>query len=186
MVAWMFWTNKSFRCASLQEYTRFNIHMIWPPIYLFSVWIANFCHSSHHSSCAWNLSEEGIIFIDFLITLTSFCYFQPDDKIGIGELALHPSIFGSSTTLLNANHYDIYFKGMPCHNGKVLLCLLLSLVICMVPAHLCFVTCSNSWSLSILLLMLIAYKFVCVCRYYEGTEMNLSVPLEDIFEHMGV
>ncbi|GLJ29227.1 hypothetical protein SUGI_0576530 [Cryptomeria japonica] len=44
----------------------------------------------------------------------------PDDKIGIGELALHPSIFGSSTTLLNANHYDIYFKGMPCHNGKIL------------------------------------------------------------------
>lgn len=44
----------------------------------------------------------------------------PQDKIGIGELALDPSILGASTTLLNANHYDVYFKKMPHHNGKTL------------------------------------------------------------------
>eukprot|EP00252_Welwitschia_mirabilis_P004641 TRINITY_DN14944_c0_g1_i1.p1 TRINITY_DN14944_c0_g1~~TRINITY_DN14944_c0_g1_i1.p1 ORF type:complete len:739 (+),score=151.86 TRINITY_DN14944_c0_g1_i1:56-2272(+) len=44
----------------------------------------------------------------------------PKEQNGIGELALDPSIFGSSTRLLNANHYDVYFKGMPRHNGKIL------------------------------------------------------------------
>ncbi|KAJ8630448.1 hypothetical protein MRB53_023771 [Persea americana] len=44
----------------------------------------------------------------------------PQTTVGTGELALHPSMFGASTTLLNANHYDVYFKGMPIWNGKVL------------------------------------------------------------------
>ncbi|KAJ6794858.1 putative acyl-activating enzyme 17, peroxisomal [Iris pallida] len=44
----------------------------------------------------------------------------PDNTVGIGELALGPSMFGASTVLLNANHYDIYFKGMPIWNGKIL------------------------------------------------------------------
>ncbi|EXC28000.1 putative acyl-activating enzyme 17 [Morus notabilis] len=44
----------------------------------------------------------------------------PKNKPGIGELVLGPAIFGSSTTLLNADHYDVYFKGMPMWNGKVL------------------------------------------------------------------
>lgn len=44
----------------------------------------------------------------------------PETAAGIGELALDPTIFGASTTLLNADHYDVYFKGMPVWNGKVL------------------------------------------------------------------
>ncbi|XP_031373583.1 probable acyl-activating enzyme 17, peroxisomal isoform X2 [Punica granatum] len=44
----------------------------------------------------------------------------PQDAPGMGELALYPVMFGSSSTLLNANHYDVYFKGMPVWNGKVL------------------------------------------------------------------
>ncbi|KAL6846636.1 hypothetical protein ACP4OV_024084 [Aristida adscensionis] len=44
----------------------------------------------------------------------------PQDAAGIGELALDPILFGSSTTLLNANHHDVYFKGMPERNGKIL------------------------------------------------------------------
>nr|CAD1826672.1 unnamed protein product [Ananas comosus var. bracteatus] len=44
----------------------------------------------------------------------------PPNKAGIGELALDPTMFGASTTLLNANHYDVYFAGMPVWNGKVL------------------------------------------------------------------
>ncbi|KAH7688951.1 Acetate--CoA ligase protein [Dioscorea alata] len=44
----------------------------------------------------------------------------PRNTPGIGELALDPTLFGSSTTLLNADHYDVYFKGMPTWNGKVL------------------------------------------------------------------
>ncbi|XP_010262187.1 PREDICTED: probable acyl-activating enzyme 17, peroxisomal isoform X2 [Nelumbo nucifera] len=39
---------------------------------------------------------------------------------GIGELALAPIMLGASNTLLNANHYDVYFRGMPMWNGKVL------------------------------------------------------------------
>ncbi|XP_031104945.1 probable acyl-activating enzyme 17, peroxisomal [Ipomoea triloba] len=40
------------------------------------------------------------------------------DAPGIGELALGPLIFGASSTVLNADHYKIYFKGMPIWNGK--------------------------------------------------------------------
>ncbi|PWA74948.1 acyl-activating enzyme 17 [Artemisia annua] len=44
----------------------------------------------------------------------------PPNVPGVGELALNPLMFGASSTLLNANHYDVYFKGMPSWNGKVL------------------------------------------------------------------
>jgi hypothetical protein len=44
---------------------------------------------------------------------------QPQDVTGIGELALDPTLFGSSITLLNADHQEVYFKGMPEKNGKV-------------------------------------------------------------------
>uniref|UniRef100_A0A1D1XQL0 4-coumarate--CoA ligase n=1 Tax=Anthurium amnicola TaxID=1678845 RepID=A0A1D1XQL0_9ARAE len=44
----------------------------------------------------------------------------PQGMPGIGELALHPTMFGASTTLLNADHYNVYFKGMPVWNGKLL------------------------------------------------------------------
>ncbi|KAL4559365.1 hypothetical protein LXL04_031503 [Taraxacum kok-saghyz] len=45
---------------------------------------------------------------------------MPPNVSGFGELALHPLMFGASSTLLNANHYNVYFKGMPSWNGKVL------------------------------------------------------------------
>ncbi|KAM1186652.1 hypothetical protein PS2_015466 [Malus domestica] len=44
----------------------------------------------------------------------------PQNEPGVGELALDPVMFGASSTLLNANHYDVYFKGMPIWIGKVL------------------------------------------------------------------
>ncbi|MCD7451561.1 putative acyl-activating enzyme 17, peroxisomal [Datura stramonium] len=44
----------------------------------------------------------------------------PSDVPGVGELALGPLIFGASSTLLNADHNEIYFKGMPVLNGKIL------------------------------------------------------------------
>ncbi|CAK9330025.1 unnamed protein product [Citrullus colocynthis] len=44
----------------------------------------------------------------------------PQNVPGIGELALGPLMFGASSSLLNADHYDIYFKGMPLWNGMVL------------------------------------------------------------------
>jgi len=47
---------------------------------------------------------------------------QPQDSVGIGELALDPILFGSSTTLLNADHQEVYFNGMPEWNGKVRMC----------------------------------------------------------------
>ncbi|XP_057465616.1 hexanoyl-CoA synthase [Actinidia eriantha] len=45
---------------------------------------------------------------------------MPPNVPGMGELALGPLMFGASSTLLNADHYNVYFKGMPCMNGKVL------------------------------------------------------------------
>lgn len=44
----------------------------------------------------------------------------PPDDPGIGELALSPLMFGASSTLLNADHYNIYFENMPSWNGKIL------------------------------------------------------------------
>ncbi|KAJ0786070.1 putative acetate--CoA ligase [Helianthus annuus] len=44
----------------------------------------------------------------------------PANVAGVGELALNPLMFGASSTLLNANHYDVYFKGMPSWKGKIL------------------------------------------------------------------
>ncbi|XP_031092410.1 probable acyl-activating enzyme 17, peroxisomal isoform X2 [Ipomoea triloba] len=44
----------------------------------------------------------------------------PSNVPGIGELALGPFMFGASSSLLNADHYDVYFKGMPAWNGQVL------------------------------------------------------------------
>ncbi|EFJ20216.1 hypothetical protein SELMODRAFT_109501 [Selaginella moellendorffii] len=44
----------------------------------------------------------------------------PSEMPGIGECALDSSMLGASRILLNANHFNIYFKGMPKHNGKTL------------------------------------------------------------------
>ncbi|XP_004299255.1 PREDICTED: probable acyl-activating enzyme 17, peroxisomal [Fragaria vesca subsp. vesca] len=44
----------------------------------------------------------------------------PQNEPGFGELALGPLMFGASSTLLNADHYEVYYKGMPSWNGKVL------------------------------------------------------------------
>ncbi|KAK6925192.1 AMP-dependent synthetase/ligase [Dillenia turbinata] len=44
----------------------------------------------------------------------------PHNVPGIGEVALGPLMFGASSKLLNGNHHDVYFKGMPSWNGRVL------------------------------------------------------------------
>uniref|UniRef100_A0A0E0M0Q0 4-coumarate--CoA ligase n=1 Tax=Oryza punctata TaxID=4537 RepID=A0A0E0M0Q0_ORYPU len=44
----------------------------------------------------------------------------PQDSVGTGELALDPTFLGASTTLLNADHHEVYFSGMPEWNRKVL------------------------------------------------------------------
>lgn len=45
---------------------------------------------------------------------------QPDEAACTGELVLHPHNFGSSSTLLNADHHKVYYQGMPHFNGKVI------------------------------------------------------------------
>jgi hypothetical protein len=59
----------------------------------------------HH---AW---VEGLVYQND--AAANFQTVQPQDVTGIGELALDPTLFGSSTTLLNADHQEVYFKGMP-------------------------------------------------------------------------
>lgn len=44
----------------------------------------------------------------------------PQNMPGFGELALGPLMFGASHTLLNGDHYKVYFNGMPTWKGKVL------------------------------------------------------------------
>ncbi|GAB2209565.1 hypothetical protein Droror1_Dr00026784 [Drosera rotundifolia] len=44
----------------------------------------------------------------------------PEKMSGFGELALGPLMFGASHTLLNGDHYKVYFEGMPSWNGKIL------------------------------------------------------------------
>ncbi|XP_020695237.1 probable acyl-activating enzyme 17, peroxisomal [Dendrobium catenatum] len=44
----------------------------------------------------------------------------PQNTPAIGELALFPKMFGASTTLLNADHYAVYFEGMPLWKGTQL------------------------------------------------------------------
>ncbi|XP_021761234.1 probable acyl-activating enzyme 17, peroxisomal isoform X1 [Chenopodium quinoa] len=44
----------------------------------------------------------------------------PQNTPGFGELALGPLMFGASHTLLNGDHYKVYFKGMPTWKGKLL------------------------------------------------------------------
>eukprot|EP00246_Nothoceros_aenigmaticus_P014906 TRINITY_DN591_c0_g1_i4.p1 TRINITY_DN591_c0_g1~~TRINITY_DN591_c0_g1_i4.p1 ORF type:complete len:198 (+),score=22.92 TRINITY_DN591_c0_g1_i4:453-1046(+) len=45
---------------------------------------------------------------------------QDPQQPGIGECALDPVMLGASTILLNADHFDIYFKSMPMYNGRIL------------------------------------------------------------------
>jgi acyl-coenzyme A synthetase/AMP-(fatty) acid ligase len=45
---------------------------------------------------------------------------QPDNEPCIGEVALVPIMLGASSTLLNADHDSVYFKGMPFFRGRQL------------------------------------------------------------------
>ncbi|XP_002512007.2 probable acyl-activating enzyme 17, peroxisomal isoform X1 [Ricinus communis] len=44
----------------------------------------------------------------------------PHNVPGMGELALGSLMFGASSSLLNGDHYKVYYKGMPVWNGKIL------------------------------------------------------------------
>ncbi|KAK1435215.1 hypothetical protein QVD17_00976 [Tagetes erecta] len=44
----------------------------------------------------------------------------PDDQPCVGEVGLFPIYMGATDRLLNANHEEIYFKGMPVYNGMQL------------------------------------------------------------------
>ncbi|GAU41642.1 hypothetical protein TSUD_81280 [Trifolium subterraneum] len=44
----------------------------------------------------------------------------PDDVPCVGEVGLFPVYMGATDRLLNADHEEVYFKGMPLYNGKIL------------------------------------------------------------------
>jgi len=89
---------------------------------------------------------------------------QPHKVPGIGELALGSLMLGASNTLLNADHFGVYFKGMPLWNGKV--DIQFSFMISWILEY---------WQLSFSL-----------ARFYEDMEMYLTVHLEDIIMRMVV
>ncbi|XP_050236449.1 probable acyl-activating enzyme 17, peroxisomal [Mercurialis annua] len=55
-----------------------------------------------------------------LFILGSDGYPIPHNAPGMGELALGSLIFGASSSLLNGDHYKVYYKGMPVWKGKIL------------------------------------------------------------------
>jgi len=65
------------------------------------------------------LSKLIILRQSALTNFQSSFLLQPQNVPGIGELALGSLMLGASNTLLNADHYGVYFKGMPLMNGKV-------------------------------------------------------------------
>ena len=80
-----------------------------------------FCQTSQNSNDLWYFIflEQTNSQIKYLNSCSVFFILQPQNVPGIGELALGPLMFGASSTLLNADHYGVYFKGMPVWNGKV-------------------------------------------------------------------
>ncbi|XP_050369523.1 probable CoA ligase CCL12 [Argentina anserina] len=44
----------------------------------------------------------------------------PDDEACVGEVGLFPLYMGATDRLLNADHEEVYFKGMPMYNGMQL------------------------------------------------------------------
>ncbi|CAL0329664.1 unnamed protein product [Lupinus luteus] len=44
----------------------------------------------------------------------------PEDAACVGEMALFPISMGATDRLLNADHEEVYYKGMPIYKGKVL------------------------------------------------------------------
>ncbi|CAJ2677435.1 unnamed protein product [Trifolium pratense] len=44
----------------------------------------------------------------------------PDDVPCVGEVGLFPVYMGATNRLLNADHEEVYFKGMPLYKGKIL------------------------------------------------------------------
>lgn len=46
-------------------------------------------------------------------------FLQPDDQPCTGEVGLLPQHLGATDRLLNANHDEVYFKGMPMYKDTV-------------------------------------------------------------------
>lgn len=46
-------------------------------------------------------------------------FLQPDDQPCTGEVGLFPQHFGATDRLLNADHEEVYFKGMPMYKETV-------------------------------------------------------------------
>lgn len=44
---------------------------------------------------------------------------QPDDQPCVGEVGLFPLHMGATDRLLNADHEEVYFNGMPMYKGRV-------------------------------------------------------------------
>lgn len=44
---------------------------------------------------------------------------QPDDQACVGEVGLFPVYMGATDRLLNADHEEVYFEGMPTYKGMV-------------------------------------------------------------------
>uniref|UniRef100_A0A7I4DQI2 AMP-dependent synthetase/ligase domain-containing protein n=1 Tax=Physcomitrium patens TaxID=3218 RepID=A0A7I4DQI2_PHYPA len=63
-------------------------------------------------------STVGMTFRIYILDDSNNPY--PDEAACTGELVLHPHNFGSSSTLLNADHHKVYYQGMPHFNGKQL------------------------------------------------------------------
>ncbi|XP_057956437.1 probable CoA ligase CCL12 isoform X2 [Malania oleifera] len=54
------------------------------------------------------------------VILDENCVPYPDDQACVGEVGLFPLYMGATDRLLNADHEEVYFKGMPVYKGMCL------------------------------------------------------------------
>ncbi|KAM7272694.1 hypothetical protein ACFE04_027357 [Oxalis oulophora] len=64
-----------------------------------------------------SITTGFVILDENKVPYVSSIFCQPDDQPCIGEVALFPLSLGATNTLLNADHHEIYYKGMPIYRG---------------------------------------------------------------------
>lgn len=77
--------------------------------------------SSNHFKGLYERYIFNLVFLHIVhISLVNILLlWQPDDQSCVGEMGLVPVYLGATNRLLNADHYKVYFDGMPIYRGVV-------------------------------------------------------------------
>lgn len=94
---------------------------------LTAVWLINYCKSTFdfimmlEPHCILIIYHKSInsIYVLCILFIIFDWFWQPDNQPCVGEVGLFPLYLGATDRLLNADHDDVYFKGMPMYQGMV-------------------------------------------------------------------